>query len=380
MNNYNIDVSGLSWEYRTGVQNLFWAYIEAHEKITRKFPNWNINFYDRSGYFNSEINNIASKNYYTNGIKNSNKFIKKLLRISTKLELLKPLNLNGSINQVWNWGIYNPSSARASITIPDILPIEYPDWFSNSFIKLTEKSMEFAKKDAEFIFCISNYIKSKIVEKYNFKESQIKVVYPGINQSFYQYIDENSLKNILYKYNLFGSDYIISSGFLDPRKNLKRQIEAFGNYIQKTKSPLKYVITGVKESIPEDIQILVNSPHLIDKVIFLGYVPQNELITLTSNAKISMYCSLAEGFGLPIIEAMALRTPILTSNTTSMVELAEGRSEIANPEDVIEIANKIESILSMNKMELLGQLNENYEYSKKFTAENWLEGHIGGLE
>jgi glycosyltransferase involved in cell wall biosynthesis len=376
-----IDVTGLAWNYRTGVQNLFWSYVEAVAENPELLDSWDINFYDRSGIFNKKVNELISQNYHSPVFNKSPDFTRKFFRFAIKRNIIKSIDIKDQINQVYNWDIYNPKGSIGSITIPDILPIEYPDLFDSNFLDSTIKSLNFAKNDAKYIFCISNYIKSRVVESWGIDEDRINISYPGISSSYFDTISESEKVRVLKKYSISNFEYIISTGFIDPRKNLKRQIEAFRMFSRNIASnnSVKYVITGLKNSMTKDILDIIDTPELSDKIIFLGYVPFDDFRIITSCAKALLYCSIAEGFGLPIIEAMAMKVPVITSNTTSMFEIAQGRALTVNPENVEEIYEAIGNIFDGGDFTQEENIESNFSYSQKFTIKNYLMQHLNKM-
>ncbi len=370
------DVSGLAWKYRSGVQNLYWAYIEAFARQPNYIERCDVLFYDRSGIFNKQISTALHQRYKSYAPNSWPISFRRPLQAMIKLGLINGPSLSGYINQVWNWDIFNPSGALGSITIPDILPIEYPQWFSPRFYKRTERAIEFAAKEAKFVNCISYDVRERLAQYAGMDPNKINVIYPGIDQSYFAPIPASAQDQALRKFNLSKGAYLLSSGFLDPRKNLKRQVEAFGTYAQRSKTSMKYVLTGLKTNLSLDVLKLIESPALRDKIIFLGYVSAEDLRILTSAAACLMYCSIAEGFGLPIIEAMALGVPVITSNTSSMKELAAGRAVLANPESVESIGQAIEETVEFPETRMQAQITANIEFARTFTIDRWLEGHI----
>lgn len=370
------DVSGLAWKYRSGVQNLYWAYIDAFAKQPEYLKSCDITFYDRSGIFNQKIASAIPENYQSCVPRGWPEKLRRPMQAMVKMGLVPGPNLKDHINQVWNWDIYSPSNAVGSITIPDILPMEYPQWFSSRFQKQTERAIEFASVKAKYINCISNDVRNRLANYAGIDLNRIKVIYPGVDQTYFFPVNSELQAHVLSRFNLTEGNYLLSSGFLDPRKNLRRQLEAFGLYAQKCKTPLQYVLTGLRTNLSQDILELIESPALRDRVIFLGYVSAEDLRILTSAAACVMYCSIAEGFGLPIIEAMALGVPVVTSNTSSMEELAMGRAVLANPESVELISQAIAATIEAPEKTKHSQIIANKEFAKTFTIDRWLEGHI----
>ena len=234
----------------------------------------------------------------------------------------------------------------------------------------------YATKNAKYVFAISNDVKQRIEKYTGIPPDIIRVVYPGIDNAYFSSVDQVFAQNVLRKYGLDKSGYLLSSGFLDPRKNLKRQLEGFKLAQSRGIGSMKYALTGLRTSLSNDVLELVESTELRSKVVFLGYVPKDELIALTSQSAALMYCSIAEGFGLPIVEAMALGAPVITSNNTSMRELAISRAQLVDPYDVNDIAEAIAKTLDTSNDQKCVQLEANKRYASNFTIENWLKGHI----
>lgn len=376
----SFDVSGLAWKYRSGVQNLYWAYIDAYAKRPEYLDSCEIIFYDRSGIFNQQIAQIVPNNYQSYSPKGWSRNLRRPMQAMIKMGLMPGPELKDHINHIWNWDIYNPSCSLGSITIPDILPMEYPQWFGSRFQRQTERAIRFAVDKAQFINCISYDVRDRLAAYAGIEFNRINVIYPGIDQAYFFPVEPQLQTLVLEKFNLSKNGYLLSSGFLDPRKNLKRQIEAFGIYAHKSKTSLKYVLTGLKTNLSQDVLELIETPALRDKVIFLGYVSAEDLRILTSAAACLMYCSVAEGFGLPIIEAMALGIPVVTSNTSSMNELAKDRAVLASPESVESIAQAMEETMEIPEEIRHTQILANRKFARAFTIDRWLEGHIKHMQ
>jgi glycosyltransferase involved in cell wall biosynthesis len=371
-----IDVSGLAWRYRTGVQNLYWAYVDAWRRQSELHDSFEITFYDRSGYFNRRIDEAVGGAYVASAPHWWPAQLRRPLQAVVRTTGLFNPHIDGSVNHVWNWDIFQPPDSTASITIPDVLPMEYPDWFNARFRQATERSLRFARQHAHFIFTISHDVKQRVCETTGIAAERVRVVYPGIDAAYFCTVSDETADEVLRKYDLRPGRYLISSGFLDPRKNLARQLDAFGRITSREESDLKYALTGLRTALSDDLMKIVESPAMRSKVVFLGYVSQEDLIALTSRSAAVMYCSLAEGFGLPIVEAMALGAPVVTSATTSMRELAQSRAELVDPSEVDDIARAIEVTIKRAPADRLARAQANRAYAERFTIENWLGGHL----
>ena len=376
MKSVAIDVSGLAWQYRTGVQNLYWALVDAYCEDEEFCNQANFLFYDRSGIFNKPLFDRLGSHYQSIVPKNYPSLLRRPAQIMAKANIIGGPDLAGAINHVWNWSIYYSKGSYGSITIPDLLPLEYPEWFGKRFQGLTKKSIQYAINDAAYIFCISKYVRQRLIDFESINPARVHVAYPGISPEYFLPVTNFEVKEVLRKYQLQSKGYVISSGFLDPRKNLKRQIEAFGAYNQKNNLGLKYALTGLKNNLSDDLIELIDSPHLRGSIVFLGYVSSQDLKVLVSQSAVLMYCSIAEGFGLPIIEGMALGTPVITSSTSSMKELAENRCFLANPLEVDSIIHAIGQAIEMESDNKSIMLRSNREYASYFTVKNWLNSHL----
>ena len=370
------DVSGLAWRYRTGVQNLYWAYIDAWKRQSELHDRFDITFYDRSGHFNHSIAEAVGDAYVASAPRWWPASLRRPLQAAVRGAGLFNPSIDGCVNHVWNWGIFHANGAPASITVPDILPIEHPEWFDARFRRLTEESVRFARQHAQFVFTISHDVKHRLCEATGLPLERVRVVYPGIDLAYFSPVNDETAERVLRKYGVQSGRYVISSGFLDPRKNLPRQLEAFGRATSNGLSDLKYALTGLRTAMSDEVMRIVESPAMRSKVVFLGYVPKDDLISLTSRSAGVLYCSLAEGFGLPIVEAMALGAPVVTSATTSMREIAESRAELVDPTDVDDIARAIEATIRQEPARRLARARENRIYAERFTIENWLGGHL----
>jgi glycosyltransferase involved in cell wall biosynthesis len=229
------------------------------------------------------------------------------------------------------------------ITIHDILPI-YFNYKKSLQRKLQNLYYRYllpiVLKKVGKVITVSESTKKDIIKYYNVKAEKIITVYNGININYLNY-KENAINYILRKYKI--KNYLLSIGASYPYKNYDTLIKALELIYVKD---IKLVIVGGKNDYRNYLKLLSSNLGLSDKVIFIDYIPQEDLPYLYSAAKCLVYPSLYEGFGLPPLEAMACGCPVITSNTSSLPEVVGDAGIMVNPYNVEEIAKAIDLVLS----------------------------------
>ena len=244
-------------------------------------------------------------------------------------------------------GIFFPHVPQI-VTVHDLIPLKYPE-LSPKWKYYYLYALPFLLKQSQHIICVSEYTKQDIVSNYKLNPESIAVVYNGYDRDLF-FPQPN--KEILKKYNL--DKYLLYVGDMRCYKNLSRTLEAFDRL------PLKdyqFVITGKKDDFfyPE-IERQTAQLSAKDRIIFLDYVPTEDLPGLYSMAQSLVFASLYEGFGLPVLEAMACGCPVITSRTTSIPEVGGDSVSYIDPYNVDDIAQGMYQILT--KVELRESLRQ----------------------
>jgi glycosyltransferase involved in cell wall biosynthesis len=169
-------------------------------------------------------------------------------------------------------------------------------------------------------------------------------------------------------------EYIIYLGSLQPRKNIPTALKAFAKYLESSpESKLKFVIAGGKGyNYDNEIDTTILSYNLQEKVILLGFVTDEEKILLLKQAKVFIYISLYEGFGIPLIESMSLHTPVISSNTSCLPEVVENSALIVDPYDIDDINNAITTLVH-NPLISKEYGDKGLERAKIFTWQNMVQ-------
>jgi len=262
---------------------------------------------------------------------------------------------------------WRPSGVKVVITVHD-LGFEYLPQFRNFLQRaLLENIPLYASRLAEKIIAVSEATKRDVTEKFSINPDKISTVYEGVDFERFQAPDAAMKeKDIKSKYDISG-DYILFVGTVQPRKNLVRLIKAFSVIangcelkqittnknkrpreicgMEESDKPLKLVIAGKRGWLCEEIYKAPRNFGVEDKVLFLDRVPSEDLPPLYRGARCFVFPSLFEGFGLPILEAMAAGTPVITSNISSMPEVGGEAVVYVNPLDVKDIAAGLQSVL-----------------------------------
>ncbi len=206
-------------------------------------------------------------------------------------------------------------------------------------------TFKFFKNRIDKIICVSNFTRVSIQKFFNIPEEKFSVVHLGINENF-KNSDKNQVLNVVQKLNL-RSPYFLAFGRIDPHKNIPRIIEAYAKVKKEHNIPHSLVV-GSRHWPPENKKVddLIKSLELEKDLFFLKYVSDEDMPALFAGADIVVFPSLHEGFGIPVLEAMAVGTSVITSNVFAMPEIAGGAAHLVNPTSVEEIASGIWKILS----------------------------------
>jgi len=195
---------------------------------------------------------------------------------------------------------------------------------------------------ADAVIAVSECTKRDAIRFYRIPEEKISVIYEGVNPRF-RPADPETIAAVRARYNL-PEHFILYVGTIEPRKNLTALLEAFHHLLAT--HDLRLVIVGKKGWLYEGFFRRLRELGLGDRVIFTGYVPDEDLPAIYSAADLFVFPSLYEGFGLPVLEAMACGTPVICSNTSSLPEVAGDAAFLVDPTDVCSLAGAMEQALT----------------------------------
>ncbi|MBU1127280.1 glycosyltransferase family 4 protein [Patescibacteria group bacterium] len=229
-------------------------------------------------------------------------------------------------------------------TIHDLAVLRYPETFPKRIISAHKKRLEWVKKEADLIIVVSESTKKDIIDLLKIKKEKIKVIYEGVNENFKPQ-GRNEIKRVREKYNL-KENYFLSVSTLEPRKNLKTSIKAF-NALNNENKEISFALAG-RMGWGDLKKMGVDKKN--KNIKLLGFVTDEDLPALYSGAVGFIYPSLYEGFGLPALEAMACATPVITSNVSSLPEVAVDAGILIDPLDNWSLAKNMEKLLKDDQL------------------------------
>src|SRR6202158_4028649 len=258
------------------------------------------------------------------------------------------------------------------MTVHDVLDHMYRARDQSGF----KRSLHFylthrALKGAARIFAVSNFTQSEVEKLFGIPGARIEVVYNAIDERFLRGHASEADRQLLAERYLVNHPFLLYTGRISPHKNVVRIIEAFSALKAELEKEalfpgMKLIIIGDELSKHPDLRRTVVRSRMQNDVRFMGFVPIEVLRIFSDVAKIFVFPSLYEGFGLPPLEAMAHGTPVVTSNTSSLPEVVGNAALLVNPENVFEIRRALQRVLLdpevRDRMKRLG-----YEQAQRFS-------------
>ena len=230
------------------------------------------------------------------------------------------------------------------LTIHDLVFRTYPETMSYKTRIALKLCFKKSVKRADLIITVSDFTKKQLLHFYpEFANKRIETIFNCVDTDLYKKAEPSVIKDVLSRYKI-NDDYILFLGTLEPRKNLERLLEAYADVKKKNTNCPMLVIAGKRGWLFESIFETVKRFDLADSVIFTGYIPCSDKPALLSGARAFCFPSLFEGFGMPVLEAMACETPVLTSNAASLPEVCGDAAVYVDPFSVSDIEQGLTKI------------------------------------
>jgi glycosyltransferase involved in cell wall biosynthesis len=240
---------------------------------------------------------------------------------------------HGMNHKLRGWGRYG-----GVVTIYDLALDRFPR-FSRKFFGQRRSFLRTRRTAlrASRVVTISENSARDIMELYGVPRERIAIVSPAVGAGFHPVADPAMREAMKARYGIQRSGFVLSAGGTEPRKNIPRLLEAFGR-ARELRDELNLVVVGGMERGAEAIREAVRRARLEQAVILPGHVPLDDLRTLYASCTVFVFPSLYEGFGMPVLEAMACGAPVVSSNASSLSEVAGDAALLVDPTDAQEMA------------------------------------------
>lgn len=251
------------------------------------------------------------------------------------------------------------------ITLHDIIPYKMPETVSERYLKIFNDEIPKIVSMCDGIITVSNFSKEDIANTFNFPKDKIYVTYLSA-EKIYKPLNKILSKRIIASKYGIDDDFILYVGGFSPRKNISGLITAFSKLKLSSTNSLKLVIAGRKGLSYENYLSLTEKLDISSKVIFPGFIDVMDMPYLYNSAKLLVYPSFYEGFGLPPLEAMSCGTPVIVSNVTSLPEIFSKSSIMVDPYDENALCSAIHECIE-NKVLKNTLIDKGFSLCKKLT-------------
>jgi glycosyltransferase involved in cell wall biosynthesis len=261
--------------------------------------------------------------------------------------------VTGGVNVLHSTAFTVPAfhKTKLVVTVHDLTFLTHPHLHTPANREFCLKQIERLAERAALVIADSYCTKKDLLQYLAIPEERVTVVHLAAGEDFHLVQHEETMRQVLAKYEIF-HNYLLFVGSLEPRKNVLTLLRAAADILKSAKPPYLLVIAGASGWLNSEVFQEVQSLGLRERVKFLGYVPDVDLRALYSAARIFIYPSLYEGFGLPVLEAMACGAPVITANTSSLPEVAGEAALLVPPTDVGALKQAIEAVLSDQHLRL----------------------------
>ncbi|MFZ7332658.1 glycosyltransferase family 4 protein, partial [Avibacterium avium] len=258
----------------------------------------------------------------------------------------------------------NKKKTKKVVTVHDVIPLKFPSSTSVN-LKHYHNILTASLADADLIFTVSEKSKNDLMEFMNIPDKKIHVTYQS---SFIpdelKKLSEDRIQTILERYNLKYKNYFIFYGAIEPKKNVLRLLQAFS----KARTNCKLVVLGKNGWLFENEESFFKS-NKTNKIVRINYSDFYDMMTLLKGSKALIFPSIYEGFGLPVLEAMQMNIPVITSNSSCLPEVAGNAARYVDPYSISEIIDAIEDF--SNTSDLSAYSEKGLKQAEKFSEENY---------
>lgn len=258
--------------------------------------------------------------------------------------------------------VTKPKGLKTVVTIHDLIFIRYPELYKKIDAGIYKKKIKKACESADKIIAISQQTADDLTHYFKVPKERISVVYQGCHESFEVKASSEQINEVKKKYNL-PDEYVLSVGTLEPRKNALLLLRA----IAQTKEKINVVLIGKSTSYQKQLDKLIAEEVLKDRVHFVHQVDFKDLPMIYQASSLFVYPSRFEGFGIPIVEAIASGVPVIAATGSCLEEAGGPASIYVDPDDDKALAKSIDDLLN-NPQQRDKMIAQSKEFIKRFDS------------
>jgi glycosyltransferase involved in cell wall biosynthesis len=270
----------------------------------------------------------------------------------------------------------NIRARRRVVTVLDFSFALFPEWHPPDKSRYFEKHFWEKIKKADHLIVISESIRTEAIRRFGFSPESLTTIHPGIDHDLFRKYLPRELEAVKTRYRL-PEDFLLFVGSLEPRKNLKNLLQAYLDLGAAVRKGMKLVLAGFKGWENTEIMALIRKGK--PDISYLGYLPPADLAGVYNLARLFVYPSFYEGFGLPPLEAMACGCPVVVSNTSSLPEACGEAACYVLPEDIQSIIAGISAIWGDEKLRQ-SLIRKGIERAKIYSWERSAREHLAVFE
>ena len=255
------------------------------------------------------------------------------------------------------------SKIKYVVTIHDLIFLRFPENYNRIDREIYNKKVEYACTTADKIIAISEQTKRDLMEFLKVPSHKIEVIYQSCAASFHHISDYRYRHLVQKKYNL-PENYILYVGTIEKRKNLATLVEAIG----KSNTQLPLVAIGKQTDYTKEVMDMIDKYKLGNQVALLQNVTFLDLPSIYQSANLFVYPSLFEGFGIPVLEALYSKTPVIAATGSCLEEAGGPNSIYVDPKNSDELAQQIDRVIENGELQL-EMKEKGFEYAQNFNSQ-----------
>ncbi|MFZ6008844.1 MAG: glycosyltransferase family 4 protein [Bacteroidota bacterium] len=275
----------------------------------------------------------------------------------------KSLNIFHGLSQELPFNL--PFPVKKVVTVHDLIFFRYPEFYNPIDVAIYKRKVKSACERADKIIAISRQTADDLNEFLGVDDSRIEIVYQGSHPIFTKEVPADELKQVKQKYHL-PDRYILSVGTIESRKNLELLVRAIAPLPLEVSIPL--VVVGRPTKYLEKVRAIARDLKVLHRVVFVHQASFQDFPAIYQGARVFVYPSLFEGFGIPLIEAIKCRVPVITSTGSCFSEAAGPDARYVDPQNPQELTRELERVLTDENLRT-EMIAKSSEYIKKFEPE-----------